>query len=547
MGLTLLGLSLRWIGRFADLPSVREPDLELTLGVELYRTPQGWQSGGERVRLADFYPRLLPRLISLGPAGWAGGEEFAADAGRPSSAATVLEVRAWVALLNALAVPLTYLLARRFVDAPAALFAAASLATSLLAVLFSHQARPHAVTTTATVLALLACVRATVRSTRASWIVAGAACGLSLGTLHNGVAILPALVVAAWVAGPTPRASARHLALSALGLLPLVLFSYPAALRGLVPRVSDDGGTLDLAGHTVLLRYFDGGGLQGLWRTLAGFEPVLGVAAALAALAWLRSRRRAAWRASPALAVVLAFALPYLLILVLYRDSRERFYSPLLPPLAIAAAWGLERLLARLAPARRASATLGLGALLLLPGLASCLRLDWLHRRPHGVRVLADWIAANVATAGARIALPTGVDLPLDWCREYGETDEPRCGERPTRIAMEFQSFDAFQAFVRDPLPSVRQWRASHYVLLVPEPGEHSTPPHPLLPWLEANARPLVVLPEPGVRVLGGGAASFQDSGVGLQPLFLQRLWSAQVRGGRMRLWAVREDAVLAD
>jgi hypothetical protein len=112
---------------------------------------------------------------------------------------------------------------------------------------------------------------------------------------------------------------------------------------------------------------------------------------------------------------------------------------------------------------------------------------------------------------------------------------------------MEFGSYGAFQAFLRDPLPSVRQWQASHYVLLVPEPGEHSTPPHPLLPWLEENARPLVVLPEPGVRVLGGGAASYQDNGVGLQPLFLRRLWSAQVRGPRLKLWAVREAAALDD
>ena len=119
----------------------------------------------------------------------------------------------------------------------------------------------------------------------------------------------------------TPEIVLSLCGLAALALVPIVLFSYPGHLRGLVPRPAGDTGTLDLGGHTVLLRFFDGAGVHVLWRTFAGFEPVLGVAAAGAALAWLVRRPSV----TPALAVVLAFALPYLSVLGLYRDSRERF------------------------------------------------------------------------------------------------------------------------------------------------------------------------------------------------------------------------------
>ena len=517
------------------------------MAVELYRTPQGWSMGGERAYLAEFYPRLLSWLISRRPAHFAEVASPDVTLETISAPGTLLEVRRWVALLSTLAVPLTYLLARRFVRAPAALFAAALLATSLLAVLFAHQARPHAVTTTTTLLALLACLHAAARPSRTAWLAAGAACGVAIGILHNGLALLPSLAVAAWLSGPGPRGAARNLGLAALTLVPLVLLSYPAYLRGSEPRLADDGARLDLSGHEVLLGSFDGGGWRILWRTLAGFEPALGIAAAGAVLAWLALPWRSALRERRALLVVLAFALPYLLVLVLYRHTHERFYSPLLPLLAVAAAWGLERLAERPRGFGGARLASGLGALILLPGLASCARLDLLFLRPHSTTRMAEWIAAHLPPEDTRIAIPASLDLPPPGTAADGTPPACPPAPYPARLRMHFASPAEIEAYARDPLPKLREWSASHYVRLEPARPLPGGPAHAMNQWLESHARCLVVLPERSIGVVGGGPSDYQDSDPDHQALYLLRLWRGQALGPRLGLWAVREDARLTD
>ena len=119
-------------------------------------------------------------------------------------------------------------------------------------------------------------------------------------------------------------------------------------------------------------------------------------------------------------AILLAFALPYLLVIVSWSSRFERYAIPLLPCLSLLAAvalvrgvaWTSERM--RFAPGPGPGIALaGAAVILLAPGLARVISYHRLLAQPDTRELGSDWIERQVPP-GARIALePYSLMLPV--------------------------------------------------------------------------------------------------------------------------------------
>lgn len=363
----------------------------------------------------SYYPHLVSRVAALttraseAPGPSASVEEHLAFASSPH-----LRVRRTVAWLSLLIVPATYLLARRLLSARGAFLAAALVAFSQLDVCVSQEARAHGPAAAFSTFAVLACLRLRERPTRHAYLLAALAAGAAIGTLQSGVAVLLPLLAAHLLRERTAPGAARGSLLAgaiagALAVLALcVLVLYPFTFR---ERSATDAselymrpdGNAQFFGHTIFLEQFDGRGFAHVWGTLAAFDPVL-LALALGGIAlWLALDRRF----TRPLLVALAYALPYLVVIGLYERTYERFVVQLLPFLACAAAWGIERL----ASPRPRVFFAAAGAALAVP-FASAIALGSLRRAPDTAEVAGRWIAEHVK-ADERVALLPYADVPL--------------------------------------------------------------------------------------------------------------------------------------
>jgi hypothetical protein len=160
-----------------------------------------------------------------------------------------------------------------------------------------------------------------------------------------------------------------------------------------------------------------------------GLDPLLVAGAALGILIWgigvVRSRERRAASFSGDLPVLLAFLVPYLAVLVSFRETLVRFCLPLVPLLAIAAAFAFQRATSRL----ERSATLALASILLAIPLVPAVRFAGIRTRPSPLDEAARWIEANVPRDETVVVVPH-YDLPLlltddaiEWnARDRGQT-----------------------------------------------------------------------------------------------------------------------------
>ena len=217
-----LAFGLRLVGLDYLLPHAPEPDMYLAYQAEALHAGDD-SLDGHRIR--GKYPYLLPRLV-VATAGGPGAAPQLPSVGMDP--ATLDELRAehlahashwawwtrlWSALLSSLGIPLTYLLARRSLGERGGWLAALLLATCLLHLSLSQQARPHGPLGSI----LLACVLAglgVVDEARRThherfpwlrWAGFSALVFLAVGTLHNGLAAGPLVVAVWWFAGGPKR------------------------------------------------------------------------------------------------------------------------------------------------------------------------------------------------------------------------------------------------------------------------------------------------------------------------------------------------------
>jgi hypothetical protein len=350
------------------------------------------------------YPHLVPRVASWLPdaeASPAPDDEL--DTHLARAAQPYLQAR-WVSvLLSLLILPATYKLARLSLARGPSLFATALVATSLLHVSFAQQERPHGALAAFTALAVLAAIHLRRRPSIGAYLLSGVAAALALGALHSGVAVLIPLVAAHLLRERTPARG------PAWGLVPPLVvalsipFFYPfqfAETQRLAVESQGDASVLNLSGHFVKLETFDGGGFSNVLGSLYSHDPLLLALAAVGASTWLLRRSKPGRDQL----VLLAYAVPYFLVIGLYGKSAERFALPLLPFLACLAAAPLQRMPRALVPA----------ALLLLVPLGLARRLGHVRAAPDTYSAVAAWVADNVpAERRVLLVLDPNQDLPL--------------------------------------------------------------------------------------------------------------------------------------
>ena len=442
--LTVLALLVRLVGVDFGVPVWEEPDPDIPIHVDLLRddSVRANKEFSERQ-----YPHLIARLVSLLPARPAAGAPDApvtVEQHLDNAAHTHVQARRIVALLSALLVPLTYLLARRFLRPGAAGVAAALVATSLLHTHFAQQGRPHGAAATFFLASVLCSMHLVRRADTRMFLWCGLTAGLAVGALHSGVAVLIPLLVgyllrAGPEGGPEGARTGRPggLRLDPRAVLPVLLIgasiwifypflfdgsaeARPAAANSAEPQLEDT--TVVWAEHSVGLSQFAGGGFRVVLESLWNYDPVLLLAGAAGALAWLLALvlgARQPWTDPDAAArrrqllVALSFALPYLLVIGLFEKTYERFAIPLLPYMACAAAWGLDAA-ARRWRWSRSVRVLAATALLVLP-TAATLKLVWLRSQPDTLEQAAAWIEqhARPAPGGTTVWLQAPLDLPL--------------------------------------------------------------------------------------------------------------------------------------
>ena len=421
VGLVLLtgaALVVRLTNLDFGLPQAHELDLHpYLLSLEWLRTGAPADPAAEAHQM---YPLLVPYLADLLPAvppAAAGSSLFEHLA---AASAALVQLRGTVAVLSALVVPATWLLARRFLTPGWALLAAALAGSSLLSLVFSQQARPHAITATTYTLAVLGAMAARRRGDLCGWVFAGAGAALAIGTLQSGVAVLFSLA-AAWLL----RARSGGRWLDPLGAIPLLLVAggalwfYPFSTLGGMSEQA--GSTFVLSGHLLILDDFRGHGFVVLLRTLSWYDPAL-LATALvglvaAGIALARGVRPRSRLERDELWIALAFALPYVLVIGLYDRTYERFASPLLPFLSLLGAWGLSVSTRWVGARSHPGAARIVGPILALAALAlptyAAIRLAQVRGAPHTTELAARWIEEHVPAGSARIGLTPNLDLPL--------------------------------------------------------------------------------------------------------------------------------------
>jgi hypothetical protein len=309
---------------------------------------------------------------------------------------------------------LTFAFARRLWDERVALTAAFLVATSLLLVWYAPQARPHPSVAAASLMAVIAMLDLRRDPRVRRYVAAGLLAGVAGATLHSGLSVMAPLLVAHVLRARSSgwRDHGAFVLACACAAAVALPFWPASTLEG-----NGGGGFL---GHGLGIADIDGGGARDLPRALLFYEPVLalvGLAALIGVLvrtlrggARVAVERVAERRAD--LAVTLAHVVAYLLPMMLFTRSFQRFLIPVMPYLACLAAWFLWHGAGSVRPARRRVATVFVVALLGLhatPGLKAL----WLRLRPDSETRAAQWIAAHEDRATARIVLAPTLELPL--------------------------------------------------------------------------------------------------------------------------------------
>ena len=315
------------------------------------------------------------------------------DEHRRAASEISLSVRKTVAVFSIFAVPLTFLVALYFMGPGWALFASALVASSLLSQFLAQQARAHSVHACFGLLSVWATLRVLQRPTWGRTLAAGAAFFLALASLQNALAAGIPLVAAFWIARGRQGAGAgrwlRPLVALAMGAVAIPVF-YPFLTQPGAVETGD--GSFRLATHELSTSLVDFSGWKPVVWALWNYEPVLSalVLVALGQWVWARFRGAAGAKLSEPAQVMLWYALPYLAVLVAFGRTFDRFVVPLVPPLAVCAAWGLARSAASARWGRRGS-VLVCGLLLLVPACATA-RMALLRARPDTLTEAAVWL-----------------------------------------------------------------------------------------------------------------------------------------------------------
>jgi Dolichyl-phosphate-mannose-protein mannosyltransferase len=506
--LTLAALGLRLVGIGHSLPQRPDDDSVAVGQAQVLRKVWAREDAGPPHPI--YYPLLLASTaaalgvcepVDLGPAP-APLRAHLAAASRP-----YLSMRLLVVVLSSACIPGMFLLARRVLAQAPSLIAAAVVATSLLHVDFSQQARPHAPAVTFAVFALAAILWAHERPSVRRFALAGFLAGLSAGTLQTGAAVVLTLGVAllSGLRHKRPHAWTEVLVAGALcAALTLLFYFHPYPREG-AATFSYQPGKLMISGHPAEFALFNGQGFVKLGRFLLSYDPVLCALAVLGA-ARLASRARQPRQRGAQVgnaALLAAHAVPYLAVFGMFSWISDRFALPLLPHLALLSAVGIEGLANLLPRALAPSANMRLGmaatVALALPTAAAVSYVAQ-HTRPETGEQAARYIEQHLSPSddllflSARITLPLALHPPegepwptsqwFAW-ESYLKQRSARASDSPTWTVHRITTLeDPKRNGPAEPLRAAGEWPAARRwaLLVTPEHGE----PDPARRALEA-------------------------------------------------------------
>jgi hypothetical protein len=493
-----LGLFLRLRGIGYLLPTVTQ--LDGSVIVHQVETIRAGTSGAEHDQQAAYYPQLLARAVSIlpdpgrvgvGPA--RGLAEHLKLASAQWKQARIVSV-----FLALLIVPGTWLLARRFLSSGWAMLAAALCSTSLLHIVFSSQERPHGTATSFGLLAVLAAIWLRRSGGIAAYFCAGAAAGLAVGSLHYGAFVLPAVAVAVFLREKRPGRASAWWSLAAIAIIALCIrWLYPFHFTGgtgflSLQRVEGESA-LNLSGQPLKLDKFDGTGFVSIVSNAWSYDPVIFLSASLGLVLLLwRARRGIAWIESDRqkdLAVVLAHALPYFLVIGMYAETWERFLLPLIPYLACLGAFAAKTVLGALSDRMQlsragAAGVSSLAAILPALALVPAIHVGTARSAPNTLACAADWFQHHAAADDPIIVIPY-VDLPLlhadaalaenskrpwasNWIRYQMQlTPAEKEGPRYEVYVVPKPRLEAMKALAEDPMGYFREFHARYVVVEV--------------------------------------------------------------------------------
>ena len=284
------------------------------------------------------------------------------------------------------------------------LVAALLLAVCHLHVRESHFATVDVVMTLFVTVSLLFAVHASSRPTTFNYVLAGLFAGLAASTKYNAGLVVLSLLSASYSVYRASMLDKRNVA-TRLAVAALVSASAFAVTSPYV-LLRHEGFLANMSGLSAFL-YERHAGLA-LWDHLKTTLPAgLGWPLFLASLAGLA---RALWLRRPADVVMLAFVVPYFVLVSGVRVTFPRYIVPIVPALVVLA--GLAVDFVHGTSSRYRSAVLAAAALVLaVPTLVSSVRYDRIASKKDTRVLAADWIAANV-TPQSQILVCRGYGAP---------------------------------------------------------------------------------------------------------------------------------------
>ena len=360
-------------------------------------------------------------FVVVAPLGWYPDLQAFAASSQGDLAPFLLIVRGVSALMGTLTVYWVYQLGTRAAGRAVGLVAGGFLALGFLHVRDSHFATSDVTMTGLVVLGVLRVLAWHDAPSRRNAALAGAVVGLAASVKYNALGVAVAFVVAAAClvsdAGPAGRARAlRQVAVAAgvfgllllvafLGTTPYVVLDWPRFVRDVFERGEDLGTS-----HSVILP-------RGWWHhpvvsLPAAFGWPVYVCALAGAVGWMATSLRRA-------AMVLAFPVAYFVVAGSMLTVFARYVLPIVPFLALTAAWLVVTLSRWMLPTARAQArglaTAAVAGLLILPSARDVWHLDRAMSRDD-TRVVAARSLARVARPGQRVHRSGGMSgrVPFD-------------------------------------------------------------------------------------------------------------------------------------
>jgi len=411
--LVIATTAARFIGIDSLLPHAPEPDAVIVWQASYLDRPEG-EGVTARSYPATYYPTLLAHIVAGAPGHshltpappGATDDELRVVASEP-----YVKARSVIALLSTLLVPFTFLVARRFFSPGWAVCASAFVATSLLATEYARHSRPHAPSAAMNMIGVAAALVVVSRPSVRNYVTAGFAAALAVGTLHNGVFVLPALFLAHCLARGR-RWIGLALALTLVALSVWIFYPWMFNAGIFAP---DDSGRLDIGGQALGAEHFTAAGFYEIPRGLFGHDPLLVIVAAVGLavgiVACIRPATRPRGELRAQLLVLLAFPISFTLLWGMMSRVEPRFVVSLVPYAALLATLALRSITRAFGFGTIASIATSL-AVLGVPTYA-CGKHFLLAARADTWKLATRWVEEHTDRNADCIGIPFLYSLPL--------------------------------------------------------------------------------------------------------------------------------------